>query len=104
MKLIQTNISRDLRRTDVSDFQQRVIELEDDVTFVKLYQIIKKNLGYSISDTGLVKNSYPLAKGILFPEVDHPVLSKIDCCKSRFGVKGFRNDYEYTTLISVLER
>lgn len=104
MKLIQTNISRDLRQENVSDFQQRVIELEDGITFMKLYQTIKKNLGHSISDTGLVKSSYPLAKGILIPEMWDVTLSRIDSLETRFGIKGFRNDYEYTTLISVLER
>lgn len=103
MKLIQTNISKDLRQEHAYSFQQRVIELEDNLNLMKLYQTIKKNLGYSISDSGLVKHSHPYAKGLLIPKLEIPVLSRIDSFGRSFGIKGIENGYEYTSLISVLE-
>ena len=103
MKLIQTNICKDLSQEDAYDFQQRVIELEDDVNLMKVYQIIKNNLGYGISDTGLVKYSYPYAKGLLIPKLESPVLSRIDSLGRSFGIKGIEDGYGYTSLISVLE-
>lgn len=103
MKLIQTNICKDLSQEYAYSFQQRVVELEDGFNLMKLRQLIKNNLGHSISDTGLVKTSTPYNKGLFIPTLDNPVLSRIDSLGRCFGIQGIENGYEFTSLISVLE-
>ena len=103
MKLIQTNICEDLSQEYDYSFQQRVVELENGFNLMKLYQLIKNNLGYSISDTGLVKISTPYHKGLFIPVLKNPVLSRINSLERCFGIQGIKNGYEFTSLISVLE-